>query len=93
MNTRGLFPAGEGCGDADGMLLAAVDGIKVAGAAAASLVEAAQGPGNRASAARASRAVLEQVAADRASTLSERPDPKPPFWGFTGLGKAILPAA
>ncbi len=39
LNTRGLFPAGEGCGYAGGILSAAVDGIKVAEAVAASLVE------------------------------------------------------
>jgi len=38
LNTRGLFPAGEGCGYAGGILSAAVDGIKVAEAVAASLV-------------------------------------------------------
>jgi uncharacterized FAD-dependent dehydrogenase len=38
MNTRGLFPAGEGAGYAGGILSAAVDGIKVAEAVALSLV-------------------------------------------------------
>jgi|SRR5215217_300186 len=38
LNTKGLFPAGEGCGYAGGILSAAVDGIKVAEAVAASLV-------------------------------------------------------
>jgi uncharacterized FAD-dependent dehydrogenase len=37
LNTRGLFPAGEGCGYAGGILSAAVDGIKVAEAVARSL--------------------------------------------------------
>jgi uncharacterized FAD-dependent dehydrogenase len=39
LNTRGLFPAGEGAGYAGGILSAAVDGIKVAEAVALSLVE------------------------------------------------------
>jgi uncharacterized FAD-dependent dehydrogenase len=38
LNTRGLFPAGEGAGYAGGILSAAVDGIKVAEAVALSLV-------------------------------------------------------
>jgi uncharacterized FAD-dependent dehydrogenase len=38
VNTRGLFPAGEGAGYAGGILSAAVDGIKVAEAVALSLV-------------------------------------------------------
>jgi uncharacterized FAD-dependent dehydrogenase len=40
LNTRGLFPAGEGAGYAGGILSAAVDGIKVAEAVALSLVAA-----------------------------------------------------
>jgi uncharacterized FAD-dependent dehydrogenase len=40
VNTRGLFPAGEGAGYAGGILSAAVDGIKVAEAVACSLVAA-----------------------------------------------------
>jgi len=38
LNTRGLFPAGEGAGYAGGILSAAVDGIKVAEAVAQALV-------------------------------------------------------
>lgn len=38
LNTRGLFPAGEGAGYAGGILSAAVDGIKVAEAVALSLL-------------------------------------------------------
>ncbi len=38
LNTRGLYPAGEGAGYAGGILSAAVDGIKVAEAVALSLV-------------------------------------------------------
>ena len=41
VNTRGLYPAGEGAGYAGGILSAAVDGIKVAEAVALSLVNAA----------------------------------------------------
>ena len=41
MNTRGLYPAGEGAGYAGGILSAAVDGIKVAEAVALSMVGAA----------------------------------------------------
>ena len=41
INTRGLFPAGEGAGYAGGILSAAVDGIRVAEALAASLVRGA----------------------------------------------------
>jgi len=37
-NTPGLFPAGEGCGYAGGILSAGIDGIRVAEAVAASLV-------------------------------------------------------
>ena len=37
LNTRGLFPAGEGAGYAGGILSAAIDGIKVAEALALSL--------------------------------------------------------
>ncbi len=40
LNTRGLYPAGEGAGYAGGILSAAVDGIKVAEAAALALVAA-----------------------------------------------------
>lgn len=40
VNTRGLYPAGEGAGYAGGILSAAVDGIKVAEALAAELVSA-----------------------------------------------------
>jgi hypothetical protein len=45
LNTRGLFPAGEGAGYAGGILSAAVDGIKVAEAVALSMLrsEAAHG--------------------------------------------------
>jgi uncharacterized FAD-dependent dehydrogenase len=39
LNTRGLFPAGEGAGYAGGILSAAVDGIKVAEAVALSMVK------------------------------------------------------
>jgi len=42
VNTRGLYPAGEGAGYAGGILSAAVDGIKVAEAVALSLVGAAR---------------------------------------------------
>ena len=38
LNTRGLFPAGEGAGYAGGILSAAVDGIEVAEAVATSMV-------------------------------------------------------
>ncbi len=38
LNTRGLFPAGEGAGYAGGILSAAVDGIKVAEAVAHSII-------------------------------------------------------
>ena len=41
LNTRGLYPAGEGAGYAGGILSAAVDGIKVAEAVALSIVAAA----------------------------------------------------
>jgi uncharacterized FAD-dependent dehydrogenase len=41
LNTRGLFPAGEGAGYAGGILSAAVDGIKVAEAVALSLAAVA----------------------------------------------------
>jgi uncharacterized FAD-dependent dehydrogenase len=40
LNTRGLFPAGEGAGYAGGILSAAVDGIKVAEAVALSMAMA-----------------------------------------------------
>jgi uncharacterized FAD-dependent dehydrogenase len=39
INTRGLFPAGEGAGYAGGILSAAVDGIKVAEAVALSMAD------------------------------------------------------
>ena len=38
LNTRGLFPAGEGAGYAGGILSAGIDGIKVAEAVAKSIV-------------------------------------------------------
>jgi hypothetical protein len=44
INTRGLYPTGEGAGYAGGILSSAVDGIKVAEAVALSLLAAA-GPG------------------------------------------------
>ena len=40
MNTRGLFPDGDGAGYAVGILSAAIDGIKVAEAVALSLIQA-----------------------------------------------------
>jgi uncharacterized FAD-dependent dehydrogenase len=43
MNTRGLYPAGEGAGYAGGILSAAVDGIEVAEAVALSMVQRAGG--------------------------------------------------
>jgi uncharacterized FAD-dependent dehydrogenase len=39
INTRGLYPAGEGAGYAGGILSAGVDGIKVAEALALSIIE------------------------------------------------------
>jgi uncharacterized protein len=42
LNTRGLYPAGEGAGYAGGILSAAVDGIKVAEAVALSMVAQAK---------------------------------------------------
>ena len=38
LNTRGLYPTGEGAGYAGGILSAAVDGIKIAEAVSRSLV-------------------------------------------------------
>jgi len=38
INTRGLYPAGEGAGYAGGILSAGVDGIRIAEAVAASMV-------------------------------------------------------
>jgi uncharacterized FAD-dependent dehydrogenase len=38
INTRGLYPAGEGAGYAGGILSAAVDGIEVAEAVALNIV-------------------------------------------------------
>jgi uncharacterized FAD-dependent dehydrogenase len=38
INTRGLYPAGEGAGYAGGILSAAVDGIEVAEAVALSMI-------------------------------------------------------
>jgi uncharacterized FAD-dependent dehydrogenase len=45
MNTRGLYPAGEGAGYAGGILSAAVDGIKVAEAVALSMTGGADARG------------------------------------------------
>ena len=39
LNTKGLFPAGEGAGYAGGILSAGVDGIKIAEAVAKSMLE------------------------------------------------------
>ena len=39
INTRGLYPAGEGAGYAGGILSAAVDGIKIAEAVALAMVK------------------------------------------------------
>ncbi len=39
VNTRGLYPAGEGAGYAGGILSAAVDGIKIAEAVALNMVK------------------------------------------------------
>ncbi len=44
LNTRGLFPAGEGAGYAGGILSAGVDGIKAAEAVALSIVNRASQP-------------------------------------------------
>jgi uncharacterized FAD-dependent dehydrogenase len=41
LNTRGLYPAGEGASYAGGILSAGVDGIKVAEALAKAIVSAA----------------------------------------------------
>ena len=43
LNTRGLFPAGEGAGYAGGIMSAAVDGIRVAEAVALSMLETVPG--------------------------------------------------
>jgi len=43
LNTRGLFPAGEGAGYAGGILSAGVDGIKVAEAVAKAMLADLQG--------------------------------------------------
>jgi uncharacterized FAD-dependent dehydrogenase len=40
VNTRGLYPAGEGAGYAGGILSAAIDGIKVAEAVAQDILKA-----------------------------------------------------
>jgi uncharacterized FAD-dependent dehydrogenase len=45
LNTKGLYPAGEGAGYAGGILSAAVDGIKVAEAVALSMVGSADARG------------------------------------------------
>jgi hypothetical protein len=45
LNTRGLFPAGEGAGYAGGIMSAAVDGIEVAEAVALSMLGSAAGEG------------------------------------------------
>ncbi len=50
LNTRGLYPAGEGAGYAGGILSAGVDGIRVAEAVALSMTR-----GDRRAAARVSR--------------------------------------
>jgi hypothetical protein len=41
INTRGLFPAGEGAGYAGGIMSAGIDGIRVAEAVALSLLGSA----------------------------------------------------
>ena len=41
LNTRGLYPAGEGAGYAGGIMSAGIDGIRVAEAVALSLLEGA----------------------------------------------------
>ncbi|TDW62725.1 hypothetical protein EDF57_107122 [Novosphingobium sp. PhB55] len=48
LNTRGLYPAGEGAGYAGGILSAAVDGIRVAEALALELAPVAAGDGGKA---------------------------------------------
>lgn len=48
LNTRGLYPAGEGAGYAGGILSAAVDGIRVAEALALDLAPVAVSPGRAA---------------------------------------------
>jgi uncharacterized FAD-dependent dehydrogenase len=40
VNTRGLYPAGEGAGFAGGILSAGIDGIRVAEAVATSIAKA-----------------------------------------------------
>ncbi|HEY6023113.1 MAG TPA: NAD(P)/FAD-dependent oxidoreductase [Pseudolabrys sp.] len=45
LNTRGLFPAGEGAGYAGGIMSAAVDGIEVAEAVALSMLGSSAGKG------------------------------------------------
>jgi len=47
LNTRGLFPAGEGAGYAGGILSAAVDGIEVAEAVALSMLGRSAGNGSK----------------------------------------------
>jgi uncharacterized FAD-dependent dehydrogenase len=47
LNTRGLYPAGEGAGYAGGILSAAVDGIRVAEALALELAPVAAGDGGK----------------------------------------------
>ena len=43
INTRGLYPAGEGAGYAGGILSAGVDGIKVAEAVALAMIDSGSG--------------------------------------------------
>ena len=42
VNTKGLYPAGEGAGYAGGILSAGIDGIKVAEAMALSMLKSSQ---------------------------------------------------
>jgi len=42
LNTRGLYPAGEGAGYAGGIMSAAIDGVKVAEAVALSMMATAK---------------------------------------------------
>jgi uncharacterized FAD-dependent dehydrogenase len=43
INTKGLYPAGEGAGYAGGIISAAVDGMKVAEAVAQSIIQGRSG--------------------------------------------------
>ena len=75
LNTRGLYPAGEGAGYAGGILSAAIDGIEVAEAVALSIAAKTRLNRQGAKAAKAMMKTQDNACRSRSSRISESRHP------------------